>query len=110
VIWLTRQNIEPEAYGRIMIDRILSFARDHMVADARDWWRWWSLRFMALAALVQAVSLSSPDALLVAWQNLPPDLRAMLPARIADVVPLLLTIAAIIARHVRQPATPDQHA
>lgn len=75
----------------------------HLVADANDWWRWWSLRLMALAAFVQALSLSSPDALLLAWNNLPPELRALLPERIGDLVPLGLTIAAIIARHVRQP-------
>lgn len=91
-----------------MLDRILSFARNHMVDDVRDWWRWGSVRLLALAALVQAASLSSPDALLIAWQNLPPDLRANLPARIGDLVPLALTIAAIVARHVKQAPVPER--
>ena len=90
--------------------RIKSFFARHLVSDAADWWRWWSLRLMALAAFVQAVSLSSPDALLVAWQNLPPDLRAMLPARIADLIPLALTLAAIIARHVKQAPPAERRA
>ncbi len=90
--------------------RIKSFFARHLVSDASDWWRWWSLRLMALAAFAQAITLSSPDALLAAWQNLPPDLRAILPARIADLVPLGLTVAAIIARHVKQAPPPERRA
>jgi hypothetical protein len=89
-----------------MFDRILSFARDHMVDDARDWWRWWSVRLLALALALQTLQLTSPDSLVAFWQAIPPSLRAFLPAWLNDLITLLLMFAALIARHWKQPPPP----
>jgi len=34
-----------------------------LVEDARHWWRWWSLRILAVAAALQAQIVLFPDAL-----------------------------------------------
>lgn len=89
-----------------MLDRILSFARDNMVDDVRDWWRWWSVRLLAVALALQTLQLASPDALVVFWQAVPSSLRSMLPTWLDDLVTVMLMFAALVARHWKQPAPP----
>ena len=87
-----------------MLDRILSFARDHLVDDVRDWWRWWSVRLLALALALQTLQLASPDALVAFWHAVPPSLRGMLPTWLDDLITVVLMFGALIARHWKQPA------
>lgn len=104
MIWLTRQSPVSRPYGRLMFDRILMFARDHMVDDVRDWWRWWSVRLLALALAIQTLQLTSPDALMAFWQSVPHSLRSMLPTWLDDLITVVLMLAALVARHWKQPA------
>lgn len=87
-----------------MIDRILSFARAHLVDDVRDWWRWWSVRLLALALALQTLQVASPDALVAFWQAVPATLRGILPTWLDDLITMLLMLGALIARHWKQPA------
>lgn len=105
-MWLTRQNQVVWPYGRPMLNRILSFARDHMVDDAHDWWRWWSVRLLAVALALQTLQLASPDALIAFWQSVPLSLRSMLPPWLDDLITVALMLAALVARHWKQPAPP----
>ncbi len=89
-----------------MLDRIISFARAHLVDDIRDWWRWWSVRLLALALALQTLQVASPDALVVFWQSVPPSLRSMLPPWLDDLITIALMFAALVARHWKQPAPP----
>lgn len=104
--WRTRQNPVARPYCLPMFDRILTFARDHMVDDVRDWWRWWSVRLLALALAFQTLQLASPDALVAFWQSVPPSLRSMLPPWLDDLITVVLMLAALVARHWKQPAPP----
>lgn len=105
----------PVASGYVMaiMDRITSFIATarrwiagHLVADARDWWRWWSLRLMALAAIIQSMTFWPPELTLMLWNMVPEDLRWLLPPVAVHAISLLLLIAAIAGRMVKQPRSP----
>ncbi len=103
-MWLTRPLPTRPAYGRSMLDHMLSFARDHLVDDARDWWRWWSVRLLGMALALQTLQFTSPDALVAFWQAVPPSLRGLLPTWVDDLITIGLMFGALVARHWKQPA------
>ena len=62
-----------------------------LVPNARRWWRWLSMQFLALAAAVQ-----------VAWETLPPEAMAIIPADWRGYITLGLVVAAMVGRVVDQ--------
>lgn len=79
-----------------------------LIDDWRDAWRLWSVRLVAVGALLQALAMASPDTLLVAWNALPSDLRIVLPEGAEGYISLGLYLAAIVARVLKQPTRPDR--
>lgn len=62
-----------------------------LVDNAKDFWRWWSMRFMGLAVAWPMI-----------WAQLPADAKAMIPESFEVWIPTSLIIAAMIARPVKQ--------
>lgn len=62
-----------------------------LVPNARRAWRWFSMQMMALAASAQ-----------VAWEALPPDALAVIPADWRGYITLGLVVAAMLGRLVDQ--------
>jgi hypothetical protein len=62
-----------------------------LVEEWRRAWRWFSMQAMVMAAAVQA-----------AWEGLPPDMRAAVPARLVTGVTLALLLLGIGGRLLRQ--------
>lgn len=62
-----------------------------LVKDAGNWWKWWSIRFMALAATVE-----------IALQAIPPEALVILPEPVRNYITLALAVCAIISRVVDQ--------
>lgn len=73
-----------------------------LVDDWRRAWRWWSVQLGAIGNALLIVLLSMPDLAREAWVELPPELRAMLPERVAYWVPVALLLASMIARVIQQ--------
>lgn len=63
-----------------------------LVSDWKKAWKWFSVRFIALAAAVQVGLLGLPDA----W-------RIYIPTNVMQVIVLVLLAAAILGRLVDQP-------
>lgn len=76
--------------------------RARLIDDWRRSWRFWSIRLSLLGALLSAASAAFPAAMLDAWNALPPDLRALIPARAAQVIAAILFVATMAARLFRQ--------
>lgn len=76
--------------------------RARLIDDARLWWRFWSMRLAALGAIVTASAQWFPDALSAAWNAIPPDMRALLPAPLLHSIPVVLFAAIMVARVVAQ--------
>lgn len=64
-----------------------------LVPNARKAWRWLSMQFMALAAAAE-----------VAWQTMPPDALAVIPADWRGYISLALVLAAMAGRLIDQGA------
>jgi hypothetical protein len=62
-----------------------------LVPNARRAWRWFSMQMMALAAAVQ-----------VAWEALPPDALAVIPADVRGYITLVLVLLAMVGRMIDQ--------
>jgi hypothetical protein len=62
-----------------------------LVEDAKDWWRWWSMRFMGMAVAFPMI-----------WAQLPADAKAMIPEAVEPYIPMALVLAAMISRPIQQ--------
>lgn len=65
-----------------------------LVENAKDAWRWISVQAMTLAGALQG-----------AWLYIPEDLKANIPAHLVNGLTILLLIAGIVGRLVKQDAT-----
>jgi hypothetical protein len=62
-----------------------------LVPNARDAWKWLSMRFIALAAALQ-----------VAWETLPPDALAVIPVDWRGYITLGILLLAMVGRVIDQ--------
>lgn len=76
-----------------------------LITNWRQSWRLWSVRVSALGAMLFAFLLAAPDQALAVWQALPADIQALIPN--AKEIGLVLTIAALAARVLRQKERSD---
>lgn len=83
-----------------MIDQI----KDVLIPEAREWWRMWSVRFIAAALMVDAMTLGPVLALL------PINVRNTNPL-LFDIFQMVLVAAALVARLIKQKKVkPDEPA
>jgi len=79
-----------------------ALVRARLIDDARLWWRFWTMRLAAFGAIVTALAQWFPDALSAAWNAMPYDMRAYLPAPLLHSIPVILFVAIMVARIVVQ--------
>lgn len=78
-----------------------------LIPTWRHAWRWWSVRVSALGAALAVLALAAPDVVSTVWSVLPDDVLARLPRNVALTVPLLIQLAAIVARVIQQREASD---
>jgi len=76
--------------------------RARMIDDARQWWRFWSMRLAVLGALITAFVQWFPDTLAAIWNAMPADMRGYLPEPLLHSIPVILFVAVGLARVVAQ--------
>lgn len=75
--------------------RLRDWLCTNLVPGARQWWRWWSMRFLMIALAIDALTLSPVLAMM------PATIRQTNPL-LFDAVQMLLVAAALLARMVKQ--------
>jgi hypothetical protein len=75
-----------------------------LISGARHWWRLWSIRLGIASHGLLIVMWSWPESMLIIWNMMPPEVRAILPPRFTLVLPIVLGVASLGARLVKQPA------
>ncbi len=81
-----------------------------LVDDAKVWWKLWSIRLGALGTALTGLLIASPDAVLFAWNLLPLDLRAAIPAQYVPLIGVFIFVMSMVARLVKQDKlTKDKH-
>jgi hypothetical protein len=81
---------------------MLTKLRTRLIDDVHGAWRLWSVRLGLSAITLESILLAAPDALLHAFNALPPAMQALLPEGLVRALPLILMIAATIARLIKQ--------
>ncbi|MGN6817788.1 MAG: hypothetical protein ACTHJR_03865 [Sphingomonas sp.] len=81
--------------------------RARLIDDWRRSWRFWSMRLSLIGAVLATAGAAFPDAMLEAWNALPPDLRALVPTHAARIIAATLFVATMAARLYRQGARHD---
>lgn len=82
--------------------------REILTDDARNWWRWWSVRIQSVCALLTGWMFFDPQSMLYAFNLLPPHVRAAFPPAVAQAISVvggvifILNVMSILARPVRQ--------
>lgn len=70
-----------------------------LVPDWRNWWRWWSVRLVALGAILEVFADAIPSLIMA----LPIELRATLSPEHIQWAAYACIVAGIVARVIRQP-------
>ena len=65
-------------------------------------WRWWNVRLTLIGNASLVALLAFPATAQEVWAGLPPELKALLPQRVAYWVPVVIFVGATIARLIRQ--------
>lgn len=74
-----------------------------LIANARQWWRLWSIRFNALGLLILSWVQFDPVSALGVWNMMPHIVRTVLPHNFVMLVGMGLFVLSMLARVVVQP-------
>ena len=74
----------------------------NLIADWKDWWRWWSLRLTALGTMLSGYLIANPDIAVTMWLQIPDDIRLYMPAQYMPAIGLLIVLVGQAARFLKQ--------
>lgn len=81
---------------------IHKYSSVEFVAHARLLFNAWSVWLTGAGTLLGVYLASAPDAIISAWNMLPPDLKSMLPVNIAQYVSYFIVALGVISQFIRQ--------
>ena len=73
-----------------------------LVADAKDWSKWWSVRLSILGGALLTFLEIYPNVVGTIIQNLPPELKSRVDPEIFRAIGIICVLASPIARIIRQ--------
>lgn len=76
----------------------MSVLTDRLVADWRRWYKWGSMRLSAIGAAVFGFLAAFPGVALEIWNQIPADIRALLPNRVGYVIAALTFLGVMYSR------------
>ena len=85
---------------------MIDWIKDHLVPEARSWWRLWSIRLNALGLAILAWVQIDPVSVLMVWNMMPPAVARVLPSSVVVWFGMGLFALAMIARLVVQKKVP----
>lgn len=83
---------------------MIEWIKRHLVPEARQAWRWWSLRFNAIGLAILGWVQFDPVGALAVWNMMPANVRAALPPHLLTFVAFTFFALAMLARVVKQPS------
>lgn len=76
---------------------MITWIKEHLVPEAKDWWRWASIRVNALGAAIMAWVWFDPVGVLAVWNMLPlPMVRSIPPSVVYGIGAVLFVLAMIM--------------
>lgn len=86
-----------------MFNKVKAWIKDHLIDDAVDWWKLWSVRLNAMGLALLAWIQIDPVSVLGVWNMMPSSLKQVVPTNIFQIVAVILFLLGMLARVVRQP-------
>lgn len=86
----------------VVILLIRKYTSIEFVSHARLLFRAWSVWLGSIGTVLGIYLTSAPDTLITQWNQLPPDLKSMLPTNIAQYISYMLIALGIISQFIRQ--------
>lgn len=80
---------------------------DRLVDNAREVWRYWSLRLGAIGTAFVAWFVASPETAIAAWAMLPADLKAFLPPQFVGYFGVTMFALSLLAKFIKQKNLPS---
>lgn len=85
------------------MSRIRHWFCNHLIPEARLWWRFWSIRMNALGLAILAWVQFDPVSVLAVWNMMPRQVQGIVPEHALSALALVFFALAMLARIVRQP-------
>lgn len=82
---------------------MIDWIRDRLVDEARQAWRFWSIRFNAIGLAILGWVQFDPVSALAVWNMMPANVRAVLPPHLLTFIAFVFFALAMLARVVKQP-------
>lgn len=82
---------------------MIDWIKDHLVPEARAWWKLWSIRLNALGLAILAWVQFDPIGVLWVWNMMPAAVTRLVPASTLTFIGMALFALSMIARVVTQP-------
>ena len=76
--------------------------KPELIEDWRNFWRFWSVRLGIVGSAITGVLIAFPDVALSAWAMMPADLKSAIPERYMPIIGVVIFIASLIARAIKQ--------
>lgn len=73
-----------------------------LIEDWRNFWRFWSVRLGIVGSAITGVLIAFPDVALSAWAMMPADLKSAIPERYMPLIGVIILVASLIARAIKQ--------
>lgn len=82
---------------------MIDWFHNHLVPEAREWWKLWSIRLNALGLAILAWVQLDPVSVLAVWNMMPAAVTRLVPSSALTVIGMALFALSMIARLVTQP-------
>lgn len=74
-----------------------------LIDDWKDCYRWWSVWASSVGAVLMAIFSIWPDSILLLWNMMPDQVRALLPNQLATVLAVFIFAMTVVSRLLKQP-------
>jgi hypothetical protein len=81
---------------------MIDWIKNHLVPEARDWWRLWSVRLNAIGLLVLSWLWVDPVTILAVWNMLPVPVAKTIPQPVVYAIGAALFALSMMSRLVVQ--------
>lgn len=81
---------------------MIAWIKDHLVPEAKAWWKLWSIRLNALGLAILAWVQFDPVSVLTVWNMMPAAVTRLVPSSALTVIGMALFALSMMARLVVQ--------
>lgn len=86
----------------LTIKQFIAALKLKLISDIGLFFHFWSVRLDLIGVAVSGFIIAYPNAAIDAWNQFPPDLKAAIPQHWINVISIVLLVASLTARGMKQ--------